>query len=656
VESSESEQAPLGDLQLKGLGARYRVIKKLGSGAMGDVYLADDTKLQRQIAIKSIRAERCSSEKMLQRIKRECLLHAKIGAHLNIVTLFDLIDQDDEIYLIMEYVEGETLRDALRRHEKLGTRFPKNDSLQVAIQCLSALKHTHEHGVIHRDIKPANVILTHDKFGAIQAKVVDFGIARLEEDDPDVATLTAPGERSPGTPLYMSPEQIDAATYGKVGPLSDIYSMGIMLYHMLAGAPPFAGALTDIFNGHLNFKPKPILLESGEALDPQLMTIVEQAMQKKPRERYQSTVDFTLELFAQLERAKPAGTRGMKRDAVPTPSVDTDPLPHGGLLKKRGLIAVSALLVIVVGVFVFNGLRGGSDTTTVDQAISVVETVATTQLKAPEEISTDGTGSTPTLNAKKILAETTTAVVATAAGGEVVLESPTQETDTTSALDVTGDDHIAVNTVGVVTENMGESYQEAAVSQILESEETSASELTVGEAEHPVATPNGEVESTVSPAENFKESPTDTSLEVLEHSAVLEEAPNDGDGGVEGAASVSASTDKPIYIVQSGDFISKIAQQHGLNVVDLARWNLLENPNAIEIGQELYLYERPNLPEVVINWDTPVAQTEDKDPAVGEGGKSPALEEPVQEEGTESGFFGRVKNRFKTWSRKEEME
>jgi serine/threonine-protein kinase len=296
---------PLPTLKLPG--HRYRVIRKLGSGSMGEVHLAEDTKLHRRVAIKSIRADR-SSGQILRRIKRECMLHARIGAHPHIVTLFDLHDEGDRLHLVMEYVDGDTLDHIISAHAKRGKLFPIADAVDIAIQCLRGLAHVHARGVIHRDIKPANVMITQDGTGRYTAKIMDFGVARQEEQDPELTTLTHPGSRSPGTPLYMAPEQIDSSKYGPVTPASDLYAVGVLLYQLIAGRTPFTGSLTDVFNGHLNLEPGEIRRPSGTVPNPLLADAIDRALEKHAHLRFASAAEFADELESIRNSVNAGGT------------------------------------------------------------------------------------------------------------------------------------------------------------------------------------------------------------------------------------------------------------------------------------------------------------------------------------------------------------
>lgn len=293
---------------------RFKVVRTLGSGGMGDVHLAEDSKLQRLVAIKTIKEDLCQDEEIRKRIERECLLHAKIGSHPHIVTLFDRLEDGDRIELIMEYVEGETLHDRLDMHAKAGTRLPWKQGVTIATQTLEALSRIHAQGIVHRDIKPSNILLARDDSGGYCAKLMDFGIARMATDDEKATMLTQEGTGGPGTPVYMAPEQIDPATFGAVSPATDVYAMGIMLYQILSGKPPFLGTLTEIFGGHLNKTPPP--LEVGDdPVRPQVFRgVIEKALAKRPADRYESAKEFREALLQIMEGSgaeQPAGGKTM---------------------------------------------------------------------------------------------------------------------------------------------------------------------------------------------------------------------------------------------------------------------------------------------------------------------------------------------------------
>ena len=161
---------------------RYRIMRILGAGAMGSVRLAEDTALHRRVAIKTVKDEVARNPEIRRRIERECLLHAKVGPHPNIVTLFDKLEADDEMHLVMEYIDGETLQARLERNSEMGIVMPPSESILIASQVLDALSRIHAQQIVHRDIKPANIMLTYNESGSVCSKLMDFGISRFAED------------------------------------------------------------------------------------------------------------------------------------------------------------------------------------------------------------------------------------------------------------------------------------------------------------------------------------------------------------------------------------------------------------------------------------------------------------------------------------------
>ena len=208
------------------LAGRYRIERHLGEGGMATVYLCDDLKHDRKVALKLLKLELAAvlgAERFLQEIKTTAALQ-----HPHILPLFDSGDADGFLYYVMPFVAGESLRDRMTRDGQL----PLGDALRLTAQAAEALAYAHTKGVVHRDIKPENILVSGG-----HAKVADFGIALAA--GPSDRKLTQTGFAL-GTPAYMSPEQTlgDAELDGR----SDLYSLGCVLYEMLAGAPPFAGA------------------------------------------------------------------------------------------------------------------------------------------------------------------------------------------------------------------------------------------------------------------------------------------------------------------------------------------------------------------------------------------------------------------------------
>jgi eukaryotic-like serine/threonine-protein kinase len=269
---------------------RYLLKSPLGEGGMGHVYLADDQFLARQVAIKTVRPELSGNEEVRERIRSECRMHAAIGAHPHIVTLYDSIAENERLYLIMEYFAGETLAQRLATRSASPPLFLEQ-ALHIVHQVLRALACIHGHEIVHRDIKTANILLQRQSDTSYLVKLTDFGIARTEADWSDHAHLTELGVQGPGTPTYMAPERIDPRTYGDIRPATDLYAVGIMLYEMLAGTPPFKGSMTEVFTGHLLHPPN--LDRLPPSVSPEIRKVLQKVLAKQPTDRYQHADIFS---------------------------------------------------------------------------------------------------------------------------------------------------------------------------------------------------------------------------------------------------------------------------------------------------------------------------------------------------------------------------
>lgn len=271
------------------LGGRYELGAIIGRGGMADVIAANDIRLGRKVAIKLMRRELASDPLFLARFRRE----AQAAAGLNHPTIVAVYDSGEDVvgtgtdaaslpYIVMELVEGETVRDILRS----GAGFTPERALQVARDVLTALDYSHRNGIVHRDIKPGNVMIT--KSGAI--KVMDFGIARAMSDSGN--TLTA-SQTVMGTAQYLSPEQ---ARGGEADARSDIYSLGCLLYEMLTGKPPFTGeSAVSIAYQHVSglvISPS----ELNPDISPNVDVIVQMALAKDATERYQSAAEMRTDI------------------------------------------------------------------------------------------------------------------------------------------------------------------------------------------------------------------------------------------------------------------------------------------------------------------------------------------------------------------------
>lgn len=269
--SQSTGQRAIGDLQDRQLG-EFRLLRRLGSGGMADVYLAEQTSLRRHVAIKVLRADTVADENQLQRFEQEATTAAGLN-HPNLVQVYVIGDDHGVHFIAQEYVKGLNLKEFLARKGTPDTA----TAIHIIKQVASALQAADEAGIIHRDIKPENIMVTRRG----EVKVADFGLAKLNESD-DRLNLTQVGVTM-GTPLYMSPEQVNGR---KLDRRSDIYSFGVTCYHMLAGRPPFRGATAlSVAIMHLHDKPEP-LADRRPDLPRQLCQIVHRMMHKEPDKRY----------------------------------------------------------------------------------------------------------------------------------------------------------------------------------------------------------------------------------------------------------------------------------------------------------------------------------------------------------------------------------
>jgi len=253
------------------LGGRYKILEKVGEGGMAIVYKAQCTLLNRIVAVKVLKAQYGDDSDFVERFRREAQAAASLS-HPNIVNIYDVGNEDGNYYIVMEFVRGETLRDVIKRRAPL----PIRDVLAYTSQILLALDHAHSNSIVHRDIKPHNIIITEDG----DVKVTDFGIARAT----NATGLTEAGVVM-GTVAYFSPEQ---AKGRDIGPHSDVYSLGVVMYEMLTGRVPFRGdSAIAVALQHIQDEPRPPS-RINPAIPKSLERVVLKALAKDPRARYSS--------------------------------------------------------------------------------------------------------------------------------------------------------------------------------------------------------------------------------------------------------------------------------------------------------------------------------------------------------------------------------
>jgi serine/threonine protein kinase len=251
---------------------RYRIIKELGKGNMGVVYQAHDPQIDRMIALKVLRPDRMTSEDFVARFLKEARAIGRLS-HPQIVTVYDVGEDQGSIYIAMEYLKGEPLNEVMK-----SGRLTVDQSVDIVRQVAQALDYANQKGIVHRDIKPSNIIVTHD----LEVKLTDFGIARIE--DSAAGYQTQAGEIL-GTPIYMSPEQVMGKT---ADGRSDLYSVGVLFYEMIVGRRPFKGNnLAAIFHSITHDVP-----ESPMTVDPfitrALSDLIMKCLEKAPENRFQT--------------------------------------------------------------------------------------------------------------------------------------------------------------------------------------------------------------------------------------------------------------------------------------------------------------------------------------------------------------------------------
>ena len=271
--------------------SRYRIIDKIGAGGMGEVYLAEDTKLGRRVAIKLLPPQSTADEQAKKRLIREAKAAAQLD-HPNICSVYEVSEEDGHSFIVMQYIDGETLARSISR----GPLEP-HGALDLAIQVVDALGEAHSHGIVHRDIKPQNIMLT----SRGQAKVMDFGLARLirqrsaiETEAKTESLLSEPGMVL-GTVPYMSPEQVRGEA---LDARSDIFSFGCVLYESLSGKRPFARPSMAETMAAILKDEAPSLVGTGGDLTREWNELIKRCLEKDPNQRFQSTDELASTLKA----------------------------------------------------------------------------------------------------------------------------------------------------------------------------------------------------------------------------------------------------------------------------------------------------------------------------------------------------------------------
>ena len=363
---------------------RYTVERKLGSGGMATVFLARDTVLDRPVALKVLAEHLADDDQFRERFLREARLAAKF-VHPNVVQVYDADEDERGPFIVMEYVEGHTLSDELRRRGRL----PPTEVVGIGVQVCAALEAAHAAGLVHRDIKPQNILLRPDG----RVKIADFGIARsiAATRHTEIGTVL-------GTAAYLAPEQ---ARGEEVTPAADIYSLGVVLYELLTGRTPFeADTLPELL----------LKREHGELVPPRdlvpgiplaLERVVMRCLALRPEHRPSSA--------AELARALEGG--GDEPPTVPMAAVTRVRTPP-----RRGLLTVAAVVLVLVAAGLALALSSGGST---PKATPPPTTTTTTPATTTAPTTTAATTTAPPTTADQALAAVRTAIAQAAASGQL---------------------------------------------------------------------------------------------------------------------------------------------------------------------------------------------------------------------------------------------
>jgi serine/threonine-protein kinase len=332
------------------IGGRYRVLRKIGEGGMGEVYLAEHIYIEKRVAIKLLRADVLSNQEAVSRFRQEARSASTIG-HDNIIQIDDFGTlPDGRIYMAMEFLEGMALNDILARGA-----LPMPRALDIIIQVGRGLAAAHAKGITHRDMKPENIFVT-QKDGRDVPKLLDFGIAKVSGGDTG-QNLTVAGAIF-GTPFYMAPEQAMGA---KMDHRVDVYAMGVILYEIFTGTVPFKSeSFMGILTQHITSEPVPpsqMAHQHGRMVPPPLEAIIMRAMRKNPAERYQSMNELVHALSEFGGFALNRGASYQHQAVRPTG-------PRAGAGRRRGWVLPASIaavaLVAGVGIVIAGVSSGGS--------------------------------------------------------------------------------------------------------------------------------------------------------------------------------------------------------------------------------------------------------------------------------------------------------
>ncbi|MGD9680614.1 MAG: protein kinase [Candidatus Obscuribacterales bacterium] len=365
---------------LPSFGSRYRLESRIGAGGMGSVFRGWDQVLQKPVAIKML-LDDFASEAII-RFHQEAKTAAKLG-HPNILNVLDFGQTSrGELYLVMDLLEGESLTDLGRRHNQV----PPEIAIPIFIQICAGLQHAHSHDILHRDIKPSNIMLVRGDQGETLVKIVDFGLAKVRNEDQQ---LTTTGVRV-GSPLYMSPEQCQGF---EVDVRSDLYSLGCLMYKVLSGTTPFRSeTLLETINKHIGEIPPHLSEVMEEDFPEALADLVMRLLEKDPDQRYQSAAEVSEELTsiseAYFDRLREEAAARNESIEVPVEAA-----AHLGLLSLKsgrtrmlGIGLLLGLAAIVGSVLIFQSVNRNESKAVSIKSPPMVVPVGNDYLNMPEDV------------------------------------------------------------------------------------------------------------------------------------------------------------------------------------------------------------------------------------------------------------------------------